>query len=116
MLNRDRPESWRCDAQTSREENSESFAGLHAADSTPFFIFDESSGVPDAIHQVAQGGLTDGEAMMFAFGNPTKNSGWFHAAFNSQRHRWLTRQIDSRKVHITNKRQLQEWIDDFGLD
>ena len=116
MLNRNRPESWRCDAQTSREENSESFAGLHAADSTPFFIFDESSGVPDAIHQVAQGGLTDGEPMMFAFGNPTKNTGWFHAAFNSQRHRWLTRQIDSRKVHITNKRQLQEWIDDFGLD
>ena len=32
------PESWRADAQTCREENSEAFAGLHSANSTPFYI------------------------------------------------------------------------------
>ena len=37
------PESWRCDAQTCREENSEAFAGLHSAGSTPFYLFDEAS-------------------------------------------------------------------------
>lgn len=114
MMHVDRPESWRCDAQTAREENAESFAGLHAADSTPFFIFDESSGVPDAIHEVAQGGLTDGEPMLFAFGNPTRNTGWFHGAFHAQRHRWTGRQIDSRNVSITNKGQIEEWREDFG--
>lgn len=36
------PSEWRVDAQTCREENSESFAGLHAANSTPFYIFDEA--------------------------------------------------------------------------
>ncbi len=110
------PESWNCYAQTARAENAESFAGLHAADSSPFFLVDESSGVPDAIHEVMLGGLTDGEPFLLAFGNPTRNSGWFHSAFNGQRHRWTTRQIDSRDVAITNKVQLQEWIDDFGVE
>lgn len=110
------PESWRLDAQTCREENSESFAGLHAASSTPFYIFDEASAVPDAIWNVAEGGMTDGEPMWFVFGNPTRNTGRFFECFNAQRHRWITRQIDSRRVGITNKQQIQEWVDDYGED
>jgi hypothetical protein len=116
MVANEAPESWRCDAQTCREENSEAFAGLHAADSTPFYIVDESSGVPDKIHEVMQGGLSDGEPFLVALGNPTRNTGWFHDAFTTMLHRWNVRQIDSREVQVTNKKQLQEWIDDFGLD
>lgn len=114
MTANEAPESWRCDAQTSKQENSESFAGLHAADSSPFYLVDESSGVPDSIANVMQGGLTDGEPFLVALGNPTKNTGWFHAAFNGMRHRWNTRQIDSRTVQITNKSLIQQWVDDFG--
>jgi hypothetical protein len=110
------PESWNCYAQTARAENAESFAGLHAADSSPFFLVDESSGVPNAIHEVMLGAMTDGEPFLVAFGNPTRNTGWFHGAFHAQRHRWSTRQIDSRTVAITNKKQIEEWIADFGLD
>lgn len=116
MVNKERPESWRCDAQTARAENSESFAGLHAADASPFFLVDESSGVPDSIHEVMLGAMTDGEPFLLAFGNPTRNTGWFHSAFHGQRHRWTTRCIDSRSVAITNKLQLQQWVDDFGID
>lgn len=116
IVHKDHPESWRCDAQTCREENSESFAGLHAANSTPFYIFDEASAVPDAIWEVAEGGLTDGEPMWFVFGNPTRNTGRFFECFNKQRHRWLTRQIDSRTVQITNKAQIAEWVADYGED
>lgn len=117
IVNKDHPETWRCDAQTSREENSESFAGLHAADSTPFYIFDEASGVPDEIWSVAEGGLTDGEPHFHAFGNPTRSSGRFHQnTFGRQRHRWITREIDSRSVAITNKELIQTWIDDYGVD
>ena len=68
----DHPEEWNCQAQTSKEENSEAFAGLHAASSTPFYIFDEASAVPDKIFEVREGGTTDGEAMTFDFGNPTR--------------------------------------------
>lgn len=116
LKHRAHPESWRCDAQTSREENSESFAGLHAASSTPFFIFDEASAIPDRIWEVAEGGTTDGEPMWFAFGNPTRNSGRFRECFRNLRHRWIGRQIDSREVAITNKKRLQGWVDDYGVD
>lgn len=116
MTHKDAPESWRVDAQTCREENSESFAGLHAANSTPFYIYDEASAVPDAIWEVSEGGMTDGEPMWFAFGNPTRNSGRFFECFNRQKHRWNHRQVDSRDVAITNKKQIQEWIDDYGED
>ena len=110
------PESWRVDAQTSREENSESFAGLHAASSTPWYLFDEASAIPAKIWEVSEGGKTDGEPMHFAFGNPTRNTGAFAECFGKQRHRWNTRQIDSRSVAITNKATLQGWVDDYGED
>ncbi|MCB0257160.1 MAG: terminase [Anaerolineae bacterium] len=116
MVHKGYPEAWRCDAQTCREENSEAFAGLHAANSTPFYIFDEASAVPDKIWEVAEGGLTDGEPMFFAFGNPTRNTGMFSRTFGALRHRWNTRQIDSRDVAITNKTQIAEWEHDYGDD
>jgi len=110
------PESWFCTAQTCDEENSEAFAGQHAASSTSYYIVDEGSKVPDKIYEVMDGGLTDGEPMQFVFGNPTQSSGRFHSFFHKLRHRWGTRQIDSRSVQITNKVFLQELIDDYGID
>lgn len=110
-------EQWRCDAQTCREENSDAFAGLHAANATPFYIFDEGSAVPDKIYEVREGGTTDGEPMTFDFGNPVRNSGrLFEEAEGKLRHRYIVRHIDSRTVQITNKERIQQWIDDFGED
>jgi len=116
MVHVESPESWRCDAQTCKKENSESFAGLHAASATPFYIYDEASTIPPAIWDVSEGGLTDGEPMWFVFGNPTRNSGNFFECFGKKRHRWKTRQVDSRTVQITNKDLIQEWVDDYGED
>jgi hypothetical protein len=116
MTHKENPESWYCNAQTCREENSEAFAGQHAADSTSFYIFDEASAVPDVIWEVAEGGLTDGEPMIFVFGNPTRNTGRFTDCFKRMKHRWGTRQIDSRSVQITNKTLLDQWIADYGID
>ena len=108
---------WRCDAHTCKEENSESFAGLHAANSTPFFIFDEGSGVPNKIYEVRDGGTTDGEPMVFDFGNPTRNSGRFYdQCVGELSKRYIVRCIDSREVHITNKKRINDWIEDFGED
>ncbi len=77
MRRRDHPESQFCSAASCREENSEAFQGQHAATSTSFYVFDEASAVPDGIHTAAEGGLTDGEPMMFLFGNPTRSTGTF---------------------------------------
>lgn len=116
MCHRAYPDSWRVDAQTCREENSESFAGLHAADSTPWYLFDEASAIPEKIWEVAEGGKTDGEPMHFCFGNPTRNNGSFYECFRKNSHRWITRQVDSRRAKMTNKAQIQRWIDDYGDD
>lgn len=109
--------NWRCDAQTCREENSEAFQGLHAANSTPFFIFDEASGIPDKIFEARSGGATDGEPMIFDFGNPTRKSGmFFENCIGKYRHRFIVRSIDSRSVHLTNKKEMEDWRQDWGED
>lgn len=110
-------ESWFFAPQSSKEENSEAFAGQHAADSSSVYIIDEASSVPEAIYEVAEGGLTDGEPMMFLFGNPTRSHGAFHkACFGSMRHRWQPVIIDSRTSRFTNKGLIAEWAQDYGED
>lgn len=110
-------ESWFCAPQSSAEENSESFAGQHAKDSTSFYIFDEASAISKKLYEVAEGGLTDGEPMMFIWGNATQSTGPFHqACFGTMRHRWTPRVIDSRTARFTNKAQIAEWAQDYGED
>jgi hypothetical protein len=117
MYHLDHKDSWFCAPQSSKEENSEAFAGQHAADSTSFYIFDEDSAIPDKIHEVAEGGLTDGEPMIFCFGNPTRSNGHFYrACFGAERDLWNPTVIDSRECLFTNKVQLQEWVDRYGED
>tara|TARA_R110000744_G_scaffold46466_3_gene102697 strand:- start:10961 stop:12436 length:1476 start_codon:yes stop_codon:yes gene_type:complete len=113
----DYKETWRADAQSSDEHNSEAFAGLHAATSTPFYILDEASGIHSKVYEVSEGGMTDGEPMHFSFGNPTRGSGrFFENMMGKHRHRYNRRFIDSRDVAITNKEVFDEWIEAYGVD
>lgn len=110
-------ESWFCSPQTCDEKNSEAFAGQHAADSTSFYVNDEDSNVPDVVHEVEQGGMTDGEPMQFLFGNPTRSNGAFYeAVFGAMRHRYDSMIIDSRQARFANHKLHAEWIKDYGLD
>jgi hypothetical protein len=66
---------------------------------------------------VAEGGLTDGEPMIFCFGNVTRSTGHFYrVCFGSQRARWKTMCIDARESRFTNKTLIAEWIQDYGED
>lgn len=117
IMAKEAPESWFCSAQTCREENSEAFAGQHAANSTSWYLFDEASAIPDKIWEVAEGGLTDGEPMLFAWGNPTRSSGKFYrVVFGSDQARWNRKAIDSRECAFTNKALIDEWLKDYGED
>jgi hypothetical protein len=110
-------ESWKCSPQTCAEDNSEAFAGQHNVNSTSFYVNDEDSNVPDKIHEVQEGGLTDGEPMYFLFGNPTRRGGAFYdAVFGVKRHRWKSWIIDSRTSALSNKGLIHEWEDDYGED
>jgi hypothetical protein len=111
------PDGWRCDAISCAKENSGSFQGQHSIDSTSFYFFDEAASVPHEIWDAASGGLTDGEPMMFAFGNPISNTGDFRDCFAGRaRALWNTRQIDSRKCSIPNKEYIKELVDAYGED
>jgi Terminase RNaseH-like domain len=110
--------TWRVDMVAWSERNTEAFAGLHNQGRRIILIMDEASAIPDAIWEVSEGALTDSdtEILWFAFGNPTRTIGRFRECFGRFRARWVTRQIDSRTVAITNKAQIQQWIDDYGED
>ena len=117
MYHKQHPSTWGCSGQTCREENSEAFAGQHRDTSTSYYLFDEAGGIPDKIFEVREGGLTDGEPMTFDFGNPTRNSGRFHANMIGKfRGNFIKRFIDSRSVAITNKEYLDRMIEDHGID
>src|ERR1035437_7931531 len=55
LYHKDAKESWFCAPATCKEENSEAFAGQHAATSSSFYVFDEASAVPNKIFEVAEG-------------------------------------------------------------
>lgn len=110
--------TWRCDMVPWSERATEAFAGLHNKGKRVFLLFDEASAIPDAIWEVSEGALTDDntEILWVVCGNPTRNSGRFRECFGKFKHRWGTRQVDSRQVSLTNKAQIKQWIDDYGDD
>lgn len=110
-------DSWKVVAQTCKEENAQSFAGQHAKTSTSWYLFDEASEVPDKIWETAEGGLTDGEPMFFAWGQPVRNTGEFYQVnFGGKQDRWNCRRVDSRTSRFTNKALIEQWISDYGID
>jgi hypothetical protein len=110
--------TWRIDAIPWSDSNTEAFAGLHNQGKRILLVFDEASAIADKIWEVSEGALTDKdtEILWLAFGNPTRNTGRFRECFGRLKHRWLTRQVDSRTARMTNKDQLQKWITDYGDD
>jgi hypothetical protein len=118
ISSKERPESWRLDFVTWSKNNTEAFAGLHNVGRLILVITDESSSIDDAVAQVIEGALTDENTVLIwlAMGNPTRNVGWFHAAFHRYRHRWIHKQIDARTVEGTNKAYLEELVETYGID
>lgn len=109
---------WRVDMIPWSENNKEAFAGLHNLGKRQFIIFDEASAIEDPIWETSEGIFTDKntEAFMSVYGNPTRNTGRFRQCFETLRHRWLARQIDSRTIPISDKEQIDNWVRDWGED
>lgn len=110
--------TWRIDQIPWSDSKPEAFAGLHNSGKRVLLIMDEASAISDIIWETAEGAMTDeGTQIIWAvFGNPTRNTGRFHACFHKHRHRWYTRHIDTRKCKYTNKNQIQKWLEDYGED
>ena len=115
-----RERTWRIDQVPWSEKNTEAFAGMHNKGKRLLLIMDEASAIPDRIWEVAEGALTDSdtEIIWLAFGNPTRNTGRFRECFAGGRFEkwWQTVQLDSRTVSITNKVQINRWVEAYGED
>jgi hypothetical protein len=111
------PDTWFAQATPWSIQNSEAFAGTHEKTGV-LMLFDEASAIPDEIYEVAAGSQTTEGSFWVLFGNPTRNTGRFRECFKGGReqHRWRTMQVDSRTARMTDKKKLQEWIEDYGED
>lgn len=107
-------ETWFVAAVPNTEHNSEAFAGLHAEH--VLILYDEASGIADKIWEVTEGAMTTPGAMWLVYGNPTRNTGRFRECFRDDSKRWRQRKIDSRTCKMTNKKELEDQIDTYGLD
>lgn len=114
----DHEKTWRIDQVPWNAANTEAFAGLHNQGKRILIVFDEASTIDDLIWEVTEGALTDKntELVWACFGNPTRNTGRFRQCFGRYKHRWVTKQIDSRKTAMSNKNQIAKWVQDYGED
>lgn len=110
--------TWRFDAIPWSESKPEGFAGLHNAGRRILVIFDEASAISDQIWEVTEGALTDKQTQIFwlCFGNPTRSTGRFFDCFHRYRHRWDCMHVDGRDAAGTDKKKIQEWLEDYGED
>lgn len=111
---KDRKTTWYATAVPWSASNASAFAGTH--EDHVLLIMDEASEIDSIIWETAEGAMTTPGAMWFAFGNPTDNTGRFRQCWTKFRRRWITRNIDSRIAKMANKQQLEEWIEDYGID
>lgn len=115
----ERPTTWRIDAIPNNPRNPAAFAGMHNAGKRVLMLVDEASEIEDPIWDTIEGALTDEgtELLLLCYGNPTKTTGRFKDnVIGRFRHRFRARQIDSRKVKRTNKREIAEWVAAWGED
>ncbi len=108
------PKSWYAKCIPWNKDRAEAFAGTH--EKNVLIIFDEASLIDDEIWTVAEGAMTTEGAMWIAFGNPTRNTGRFRECFGRFKHRWKTKQIDSRTAKMADPNLLKQWVEDYGED
>lgn len=108
---------WSLEGRLWSAENPDAFAGIHNYDGV-MLVFDEASGIDDAIWAVSSGFFTENTPNRFwlAFSNPRRNTGYFYECFNAKREFWTTRTVDARTVEGTDKAVYQQIIDEYGAD
>lgn len=76
-------------AKTSSMDRPEAMAGVHS-EGWVLLIFDEASGIPEAVYSAASGSMSGHNAVTVLIGNPTRNAGLFFDTHHSMKNNWHT--------------------------
>lgn len=117
-------DDWFSFPTTCKVENVEAFGGQHAITSTSWYLFDEDSKIHDLIHDKAEGGMTDGEPMIFLFGQVTRKKGKFYrATYGSESSQmrvsdgkplWNNHRMNAENSDFANKTLQAQWRETYG--
>lgn len=103
---------WFATARTATKP--ENMQGFH--EDNMLFIVDEASGVADPIMEAILGTLSGKNNKLLLCGNPTKTSGTFFDAFNSDRALYKCHTVSSANSARTNKENIEALIRKYGRD
>ena len=92
----------------------ENMQGFH--EDNMLFIVDEASGVADPIMEAILGTLSGANNKLLMCGNPTRTSGTFFDAFNSDRVLYKCHTVSSMDSLRTNKENIDVLIRKYGKD
>ena len=93
-------------AKTSSIDRPEAMAGGHSEN--VLLIFDEASGIPEAVYGAAAGSMSGHNAITILIGNPTRNSGFFHSTHHELRANWHTMHVSC----VGNRLVSEDFIND----
>ena len=103
---------WFATARTATKP--ENMQGFH--EDNMLFIIDEASGVADPIMEAILGTLSGENNKLLMCGNPTRTSGAFFDAFNSDRALYKCHTVSSADSPRTNKKNIESLIRKYGRD
>lgn len=92
----------------------ENMQGFH--EDNMLFIVDEASGVADLIMEAILGTLSGVNNKLLMCGNPTRTSGTFYDAFNSDRAMYKCHTVSSADSPRTNKENIESLIRKYGRE
>lgn len=92
----------------------ENMQGFH--EDNMLFIVDEASGVADPIMEAVLGTLSGKNNKLLMCGNPTRTSGTFYDAFNSDRAIYKCHTVSSADTPRTNKENIESLIRKYGRE
>jgi len=101
-------------ARTARKEKPEAFQGFHS--DNMLFIADEASGIENVIFEVGEGAMSTPSAKTILTGNPTRNDGYFHAAFHKNRALWQVFQVSCQNSKNVDPSYIEEMKTKYGED
>ena len=101
------PETTFISCRTSRQEQPEALAGVHA--DSVLLLADEASGISPNIFEAASGSMSGHNATTVLTGNPTRNTGFFSDTHNRLKEDWYTMHVSC----VDSPRVADDFVEDM---